>query len=89
MRKGRSHWLLVAIASSLFIVQPALAAERSDSQLVSVQWLEKNLKRDDVLVIDASPAKLHSAGHIPGAVNVVGREVQLGARTVRMEPRKT
>ena len=80
MRKGRSHWLWVAIASCLFIVQPAVAAEGSDGQLVSVQWLEKNLRRDDVLVIDASPAKLHSAGHIPGAVNVDvfsfgGREV--------------
>ena len=70
MRKGLIQWLLVVIASSLFMVQPALAAEGSDGRLVSVQWLEKNLKRDDVLVIDASPAKLHSAGHIPGAVNV-------------------
>ncbi len=61
--------LLVTIAGSLFLVQPASAAEAS-GRLVAVDWLEKNLKRDDVLVIDASFAKMHAAGHIPGAVNV-------------------
>jgi thiosulfate/3-mercaptopyruvate sulfurtransferase len=80
MSKGLGHWLLALVAGSLFMVQPALAAEGRSGQLVSVQWLEQNLKRDDVLVIDASPGKLHAAGHIPGAVNVDiftfgGREV--------------
>ena len=70
MRRGGSQWLLALIASGLFTVHSAVAAEGSGGQLVSVQWLEKNLARDDVLVIDASPAKLHSAGHIPGAVSV-------------------
>jgi thiosulfate/3-mercaptopyruvate sulfurtransferase len=71
MSKRSSHWLLVAIASSLFMVQPALAAEGDRAHLASVQWLEKNLGRDDVLLLDASPAQMHSAqGHIPGAVNV-------------------
>lgn len=71
MSKTLIHWLLVAIASSLFLVHPALAAEGGNGQLVSVQWLEKNLQRDDVLLLDASPAQVHSAkGHIPGAVNV-------------------
>ena len=70
MSKSLSHWLLAVITGSLFVVQPALAAEGGNGQLASVQWLEKNLQRDDVLVIDASPTKLHSAGHIPGAVNV-------------------
>jgi thiosulfate/3-mercaptopyruvate sulfurtransferase len=69
MRKGLTHWLLVVIASSLLNVH-AVAANGSNGQLVSVQWLAENLKRDDVLVIDTSPPKLHSAGHIPGAVNV-------------------
>jgi len=87
MSKRLSHWLLAVITSSLFMVQPTLAAE-GGGQLASVQWLEKNLKRDDVLIIDASPAKLHSAGHIPGAVNVDvfsfgGREIP----TAEMERR--
>ena len=76
MPKSLRRWFWAVIAGSLLPVQLAVAA----GQLVSVQWLEKNLKRDDVVLIDASPAKLHAAGHIPGAVNVDlfsfgGREV--------------
>jgi 3-mercaptopyruvate sulfurtransferase SseA len=64
------------------MLDPAAAAEGSNGRLASVQWLEKNLARDDVLVIDASPAKSHAAAHIPGAVNVDifsfgGREIPL------------
>ena len=70
MSKRLNRWFLAFIATGLLMVQPALAAEGSKGQLASVQWLEKNLPRDDLLVIDASPAKMHAAGHIPGAVNV-------------------
>jgi thiosulfate/3-mercaptopyruvate sulfurtransferase len=68
----RYLWL-VAIASGLFMAQPAVAADGVNggkSNLVSVQWLEKNLKRGDVHVIDASPGQLYAVKHIPGAVNV-------------------
>jgi thiosulfate/3-mercaptopyruvate sulfurtransferase len=47
-----------------------MAAEGINGNLVSVQWLEKNLNRDDVLLLDASIGQLYSAKHIPGAVNV-------------------
>jgi 3-mercaptopyruvate sulfurtransferase SseA len=82
MSRNLSRWLLVAVATSLFMLDPAAAAEGSNGRLASVQWLEKNLARDDVLVIDASPAKLHAAAHIPGAMNVDifsfgGREIPL------------
>jgi 3-mercaptopyruvate sulfurtransferase SseA len=70
MWKALSRWLLVTVTGSLFLAQPALAAEAGIGPLVSVQWLEKNLQRDDLLLIDASFGKMHSAGHIPGAVNV-------------------
>ena len=70
MSKSLSYWLLLVITGSLSMVQPALAAEGSNGQLVSVQWLKENLNRGDVRLLDASPAKLYSAGHIPGAVNV-------------------
>ena len=68
MSKSLNHWLLAMIASTLYFVQPAAAA--GGSPLVSVDWLQKKQQREDVLVIDTSPAKLHAAGHIPGAVNV-------------------
>jgi thiosulfate/3-mercaptopyruvate sulfurtransferase len=69
MKKTLSHWLLAVIAG-LLLVPPALAAGSGKGQLVSVAWLESNLKRDDLLLIDASPGKLYAANHIPGAVNV-------------------
>ena len=69
MSNAFRRWLLALFAGSLFLLQPILAAA-GGGQLVNVQWLQENLKRDDVLVLDTSPGKLHAAGHIPGAVNV-------------------
>ncbi len=70
MSKGVSHWFWVVMASSLYMVQPVVAAEGSDGHLVSVPWLQKNLQRDDLLLLDASPAPVYAAGHLPGAVNI-------------------
>jgi 3-mercaptopyruvate sulfurtransferase SseA len=70
MSKGFIHRLFAFVASILVLAQPALAAEGVGGPLVSARWLAGNLNREDVLVIDASPAKLHAAGHIPGAVSV-------------------
>ncbi len=72
MSKKLINWFFVLIASSLLMLQSAVAAaaDKSRGNLVSVQWLEKNLHRDDVLLLDASPGQLYSAKHIAGAVNV-------------------
>lgn len=67
MSNNLKHWFPAFIAASLLLVQSAVAAT---APLASVQWLEQNLNRDDVLVIDASSAQAHAAKHIPGAVNV-------------------
>src|SRR5258706_79854 len=69
MSKSLIHWL-TAIVTSLFLLQPAVAAEAFKGPLVSAQWLEKNLKSNDVLLIDAQFPRMHAAAHIPGAVNV-------------------
>ena len=66
MTKRVMHWLL-AIAAVSFVVQVNAAG---GGNLVTAEWLAKNLDRGDVYVIDASPTKLHAAGHVPGAVNV-------------------
>ena len=52
------------------MAHPSIAAEGINGNLVSVAWLEKNIKNADVLVLDAAPAQLYTAKHIPGAVNV-------------------
>ena len=66
--------LALFIAGSLIGIRPAMAAtgaaDRASGNLVSVEWLEKNLKRGDTILIDASPGPMHTAKHIPGAVNV-------------------
>jgi len=52
------------------LAQPLMAAEGIKGNLVSVSWLQQNLNSSDILVVDASPAQLHKAQHIPGAINV-------------------
>ena len=69
MRSLLRQWFLVAITGCLWIVQPSLAAGASSVNLVSVEWLETHLGRNDVLVLDASPHPMYAAQHIPGAVH--------------------
>jgi thiosulfate/3-mercaptopyruvate sulfurtransferase len=54
----------------LFFAQPAAATDGIRGNLVGVHWLQKNLGAADILLLDASPAQLHAAKHIPGAANV-------------------
>ena len=68
MPKISSLWSLVTIAGCLLVAQPAVAAETRTSPLVGVEWLSK--RSDDVRLLDASPAPMFAAGHIPGAINV-------------------
>jgi 3-mercaptopyruvate sulfurtransferase SseA len=58
-------WLLLAL------VGPALAQGQGadTSRLVSAEWLQQQLGRTSLRVLDGSPASLHRQGHIPGAVN--------------------
>ena len=67
MPKAFSRWLLTLVAGVLCFAQIEAVA---NSQLVTSQWLQSNLSRPDLLVIDASPTRLHVAGHIPGAVSI-------------------
>jgi 3-mercaptopyruvate sulfurtransferase SseA len=60
----------LAVTCCLFLVQPSQAADDGRGNLASVDWLKQVLERDDVVVLDASPASLYAAKHIPGAVNV-------------------
>jgi thiosulfate/3-mercaptopyruvate sulfurtransferase len=62
------NWLWAAIAT-VFLANAALAAG-GPSALASVEWLQQNLGRDDVLLLDAQPGQMYAGkGHIPGAVN--------------------
>ena len=70
MLKTSRYCFLLAVAGCLLLAQPLLAAEVIKGNLVSAKWLERNLKSADVLLLDASPAPIYKARHIPGAVSV-------------------
>lgn len=70
MSKVSRSRLLLAVAGCLLAAQPLMAADGAKGNLADVRWLEKNLTNPDVLILDASPAPLYSAQHIPGAVSV-------------------
>ncbi len=47
-----------------------MAEEGIQGNLVTVNWLENNLRNPNFLILDTSPAQVYAAQHIPGAVNV-------------------
>jgi len=61
--------LLLFVGVSLLRVEPLMAQEGVKGNLVSVNWLEKNLKNADVQILDASPSQIYTSKHIPGAIN--------------------
>ncbi|MBP7764549.1 MAG: hypothetical protein K4445_07630 [Deltaproteobacteria bacterium] len=69
MLKIMKPFLLAVLAVCLLFAAPA-PAQGVKGNLVSVDWLEKNLKKPDVLVLDASATQHYTAKHIPGAVSV-------------------
>ena len=70
MLKVLRYSFLPAVAGCLLLAQPLMAQEGINGNLVNVNWLGKNLKGADVLVLDASAAQKYTAQHIPGAVSV-------------------
>ena len=70
MSKVLRYSFLLAVAGCLLLAQPLMAAEGIEGNLVNVEWLGKNLKNPDVLILDTSPAQVYTAQHIPGAVSV-------------------
>jgi thiosulfate/3-mercaptopyruvate sulfurtransferase len=69
MLKVLSYCFVLAIAGCLLLAQPLMAAEGVQGNLVTVKWLEQNLKNPDVVILDASPGQIYAAKHIPGAIN--------------------
>ena len=70
MSKVSRYGCLLAVVVGLLFARPLTAAEEVKGNLVNVNWLEKNLKNDDVLILDASPAENYAAQHIPAAISV-------------------
>ncbi|HAB53732.1 MAG TPA: hypothetical protein DCE80_16415, partial [Ignavibacteriales bacterium] len=63
------YCFLLAIAGCPLTAHLVMAEEGVKGNLVTVGWLEKNLKNADVVILDASPSQIYTAKHIPGAIN--------------------
>ncbi|NYT66803.1 sulfurtransferase [Alcaligenaceae bacterium] len=48
----------------------AVSAQEPNNHLVSVDWLQQNIDRKNILLIDASPTPLYVKEHIKGAISV-------------------
>lgn len=85
MSQNRYLWIPIVLIMSLILVQCGNRSEPLDlpssdqymngNVLVPPRWLEENLAREDVLVVDMRPKELYSQAHIPGAVNVPVEEI--------------
>jgi thiosulfate/3-mercaptopyruvate sulfurtransferase len=66
-----SYWAVLFIAAMLsFAVQCVKAQDINSGNLVTVDWLEKNITNANILLIDASFENNYKENHIQGAVNV-------------------
>lgn len=61
---------LLPATAGLLLLSAGAQAHAATSPLVDAAWLRQALaSAQPPLVLDASPTRLHAAGHIPGAVN--------------------
>lgn len=70
---------------SLEFVTPTFVMGREIEPIVSVDWLEKNLKNPELVVIDVRKVEDYSTGHIPGALNIFYKVLTPGGHTLRNE----
>jgi 3-mercaptopyruvate sulfurtransferase SseA len=62
-------YLIFAIAG-IFLLPLQLKAADERGNLVNAEWLERNLKNPEVIILDASPSTVYGVSHIPGAISV-------------------
>jgi thiosulfate/3-mercaptopyruvate sulfurtransferase len=67
----RKHLVPVLVAVLVILTIPFVAVARDINPIVSTDWLEKNLKNPNVVVLDIRKVEEYKAGHITGAVNAV------------------
>jgi len=70
--KPTSHLLGALALGAAFLFTPPLHAAEEPEFLVDSMWLEENIDRDDVRVLEVRyhPHRYFTVGHIPGAVQV-------------------
>jgi thiosulfate/3-mercaptopyruvate sulfurtransferase len=86
----RNHWYLL-----IFLLMPALAglvaapnAAAATSPLVTTEWLQKNLGKPGVVIIDVRTEANYAFAHLPGAVSYpyIGWEPVYAKRQCQLMP---
>jgi thiosulfate/3-mercaptopyruvate sulfurtransferase len=70
MRSSLSRCLVLSLAAWVLAAHPVRAADQTIGNLVDARWLEQRLRDPGIVILDASPAPMYAAGHIPGATSV-------------------
>ncbi|HPD57128.1 MAG TPA: sulfurtransferase [Smithellaceae bacterium] len=62
--------ILKAVLIAIALLLPLSALARGIDPIVSTDWLQKNLKKGNLVIVDLRKVEDYQAGHIPGSVNV-------------------
>lgn len=66
----RSVCRAASVFLCMMILVPSLEAQQETRErLVSANWLQQQLNDPGLVLLDASPANVYRAGHIPGSIN--------------------
>ncbi len=62
--------LFFVLVMGLMQSQSVFASEQNTGNLITAEWLQKNLSDQNLLILDASPGQIYQQKHIAGAVSV-------------------
>lgn len=62
--------ILKAVLIAIALLLPLSALARGIDPIVSTDWLQKNLKKGNLVIVDLRKVEDYQAGHITGSVNV-------------------
>lgn len=83
MRDLKIFAIIVAVLSLMTMAAPLMA--RDIDPIVSAQWLEDNLAKDQLVIVDIRKVEEYKAGHIPGAVNIFYNILAPGSGSMQNE----
>jgi len=61
--------ILKAVLIAIALLLPLSALARGIDPVVSTDWLQKNLKKGNLVIVDLRKVEEYQAGHVPGSVN--------------------
>ncbi|HCY75435.1 MAG TPA: hypothetical protein DHV28_05900 [Ignavibacteriales bacterium] len=67
--KKIKYYFFTLIAGLLITFQTLIAQQDIKGNLVTVQWLKKNINNPNIILLDASPSYVYKEKHISGAIN--------------------